>query len=254
MFDNGLTMKQQVDRISRTVYFEIWRIKSIHQFLTTDATTTLAMFLVLSCLDYNNSLLAGIPQKPVNKVQHVMNCAAHLACKDPRCEDVDLWICTGCQRNAKYYTRLLQSATAWSIALLLLTHLTSLNCTSHHALSTPLQTISSFIFQTDARNVKDSAPFLSLVTPSGTISLSLCNMLKFCLPLSHSSRPTISWSLTPNISNSLQPASCKCMCVCVCVCACVRACVRVCVWVRACVSACMCVRARACVHSVESEA
>ena len=90
MFDSGLTMKQQVYRICQTVYFEIWRIKLIHQFLTTEATTTLAMFLVLSCLDYNNSLLAGIPQKPANKVQHVMNCAAHLACNDPRCEDVDL--------------------------------------------------------------------------------------------------------------------------------------------------------------------
>ena len=29
---------------------------------------------------------------------------------------------------------------------------------------------------------KDSAPFLSLVLPSGTISLSLCDMLKLCLP------------------------------------------------------------------------
>ena len=90
MFHNGLTMKQQAERTCQIAYFEIRRIRLIHQFLTTEATTTLAMFLVLSCLDYNNSLLAGIPQKPANKVQHVMNCAAHLACNDPRCEDVDL--------------------------------------------------------------------------------------------------------------------------------------------------------------------
>ena len=66
MFDNGLTMKQQVNRICQTAYFEI-RI-SIRQFLTTEATKTLVMSLVLSHLDYCNSLLAAIPHKPVNKM------------------------------------------------------------------------------------------------------------------------------------------------------------------------------------------
>ena len=45
MFVNGLTMKQQVDRICQSAYFEIRRIGSIRQFLTTEATETL-----LSCL------------------------------------------------------------------------------------------------------------------------------------------------------------------------------------------------------------
>ena len=49
-------------------------------------------------LDYFNSLLAGIPQKLVNKVQRVMNCAVRLVCKAPKREHVtpSLWICTGC--------------------------------------------------------------------------------------------------------------------------------------------------------------
>ena len=38
----------------------------------------------------------------------------------------------------------------------------------------------------DKRNFKDSAPFLSSVLPSGTISLSLCDMLKFRLFFSKS--------------------------------------------------------------------
>ena len=41
MFVNGLTMKQQADRICQTAYFEIRRIGSIRQFLTTEATKTL---------------------------------------------------------------------------------------------------------------------------------------------------------------------------------------------------------------------
>ena len=39
-------------------------------------------------LDYCNSLLAGIPQKLINKLQCVMNCAARLVCKVPKREHV----------------------------------------------------------------------------------------------------------------------------------------------------------------------
>ena len=122
----------------------------------------------------------------------------------------------------------------------------TLNCTPHHALSAPLLIIAYFVFQTDARHFRDSAPFLSLVPLSGTISLSLCDMLcKLCLPSSHSSTFTFSLSLTFNTSNCLQPARSKCVCVCVraCVRACVGACVRACVYVRACVRVRMFVRA-----------
>ena len=41
-------------------------------------TKTLVTSLVLSRLDYCNSLLAGIPQNLLHKIQKVMNGAAHL--------------------------------------------------------------------------------------------------------------------------------------------------------------------------------
>ena len=63
MFDNGLTMKQQVDRICQNAYSEIQRIRVIRQFLATEATELIGMSLVLSHLDYSNSLLAGILKK-----------------------------------------------------------------------------------------------------------------------------------------------------------------------------------------------
>ena len=62
MFYSGLTMKQQVDRICQTAYFEIRRIGSIRHFLTTEATKILVTSLVLSRLDYCNFLLDGIPK------------------------------------------------------------------------------------------------------------------------------------------------------------------------------------------------
>ena len=58
----------------------------------------------------------------------------------------------------------------------------SLKCTPLHALSTPLLTLAPSILRTDVTSSKDSTPFLSLVLPSGTLSLSLCNMLTLCLP------------------------------------------------------------------------
>ena len=52
------------------------------------ATKNLVTSLVLPRLDYCNSLLAGIPQKLVNKVQRVMNCAARLVCEASKREHV----------------------------------------------------------------------------------------------------------------------------------------------------------------------
>ena len=49
MFDSGLTMKQQVDRICQTAYFEIRRIGSARQFLITETTKKFLSHL-LYCL------------------------------------------------------------------------------------------------------------------------------------------------------------------------------------------------------------
>ena len=39
-----------------------------------------------------------------------------------------------------------------------------------------------FVLRTDVKDSKDNAPFLLPLLLSGTISLSLCDMLKLCLP------------------------------------------------------------------------
>ena len=57
------------------------RISSIRHYLSTDATKTLVCAFVLSKLDYCNSLLAGLPQKSLDRLQHIQNNAARLVCK-----------------------------------------------------------------------------------------------------------------------------------------------------------------------------
>ena len=63
IFDDKLSMKQQVSKIRQSAYLELRRNSSIRHVLTVDATKTLVTSLVLSRLDYCNSLLSGIPQQ-----------------------------------------------------------------------------------------------------------------------------------------------------------------------------------------------
>ena len=108
---------------------------------------TLVMSLVFSCLDYCNSLLACISQKLVNRIQHVMNCAAHLVCKAPRGKHVsphpvDLhWLPVECRLEYK-------------IATICYSVITCAALVHPIALSAPLLIIAYFVFRTDANKFK----------------------------------------------------------------------------------------------------
>ena len=62
VFYDKLSMKQQVcKKRCQSTYLELRRISSIRHVVTVDATKTLVTSLVLSRLEYCNSLLSGIP-------------------------------------------------------------------------------------------------------------------------------------------------------------------------------------------------
>ena len=88
IFDDRLSMKQQVSKICQSAYLELCRISSIRHVLTVDATKTLVTSLVLSCLDYCNSLLSGIPQQLNGRLQKVPNNSALLIFKTSKCTHV----------------------------------------------------------------------------------------------------------------------------------------------------------------------
>ena len=80
--DKDLSTKEHINFIGKTTSLEIRRISTIRHYLTDDATKILAVSLVLSRIDYCNSLLAGLPQSLVGKLQKVQNSAARLVVRE----------------------------------------------------------------------------------------------------------------------------------------------------------------------------
>ena len=63
-------------------------LSCVYIFLTTQATQTLVCSLVLSRLDYCNSLVSGCPQYLLDKLPKVQNAAARLVCKAKKSDHI----------------------------------------------------------------------------------------------------------------------------------------------------------------------
>ena len=74
--------------VCRAAYLELRRINSIRNLLSVDVVKTLVCSLVLSRLDYCNSLLVGLPQYLIKRLQEVQNAAARSILKTPRSEHI----------------------------------------------------------------------------------------------------------------------------------------------------------------------
>ena len=74
--------------VCRVAYLELRRINSIQNLLSVDAVKTLVCSLVLSHLNYCNSLLVGLPQYLIKRLQGVQNAAARSMLRTPRSEHI----------------------------------------------------------------------------------------------------------------------------------------------------------------------
>ena len=59
-------------------FLALRQIKSIKKCLSYDSLRTLAVALILSRIDYSNTLLAGLPEKQLCRVQSLINTTARL--------------------------------------------------------------------------------------------------------------------------------------------------------------------------------
>ena len=74
--DETLSMDAHIKYLCRILFCQLRRIGKIRSFLSTDAANKLAVSLILSRLDYCNSLLAGLPDNKLIKLQRIQNHAA----------------------------------------------------------------------------------------------------------------------------------------------------------------------------------
>ena len=75
--DSTLSLHQHVLNICKRAFLELQCINSIRNFLTIDAIKILVCSLVLLCIDYCNSLLSGLPQCLLKKIQYVQKCCSN---------------------------------------------------------------------------------------------------------------------------------------------------------------------------------
>ena len=83
-FDSKFQFQTHINKTCQSAFYYIYNIRRIRKFLSFEAAKTLVQALVISRLDYCNSVLYGIPAIHTNKLQRVQNAAARLLTNKPR--------------------------------------------------------------------------------------------------------------------------------------------------------------------------
>ena len=86
--DNQLTMTAHVTHLSRSCFDQLRQLRSIRRFITSDATLTLVHAFISSRLDYCNSLMYGIAENQLDKLQRIQNTAARLVAGVKKCDHI----------------------------------------------------------------------------------------------------------------------------------------------------------------------
>ncbi len=93
-----LTFKEHIAKTARSCRFALHNIRKIRPFLTEHAAQLLVQALVISRLDYCNTLLAGLPSNTIKPLQMIQNAAARLVFSEPkRAHVTPLFICSSHQ-------------------------------------------------------------------------------------------------------------------------------------------------------------
>ena len=77
-FYQALLLTDHVNRLVRSCYYQLRRIKSVRQALPTAAAIQLVNSFIISRIDYCNSIFAATPSNQLDHVQSVLNVAARL--------------------------------------------------------------------------------------------------------------------------------------------------------------------------------
>ena len=76
--DETLSMHEHISNTCKNAYYQLRKIRSISAFLPQSAVIQLVVSLILSRVDYCNSLLAGLPTSEIRRLQQILNSSARL--------------------------------------------------------------------------------------------------------------------------------------------------------------------------------
>jgi len=82
-FDQTINLQKQVSESCRSAWFHLRNIGKIRQYLDKESTERLIHAFITSKLDVNNSLLYGLPDTLLQRLQRVQNSAARMLTRTP---------------------------------------------------------------------------------------------------------------------------------------------------------------------------
>jgi len=86
--DSELAMKEHVAKIAAACFYHIRRLRQVRRRVGQEVTQQLVPALIMSQLDYCNSVLAGLPTSTLQPLQRVQNAAARLVFRLSRSDHV----------------------------------------------------------------------------------------------------------------------------------------------------------------------
>ena len=78
MFDSTMNFEKHISEICKSAFFHIRNISQVRRYLSTESTRTLVNAFVTSRIDSCNSLLYGLPNYLIQRLQYALNSAARL--------------------------------------------------------------------------------------------------------------------------------------------------------------------------------
>ena len=88
VLDSTLSMQAHVGQVTKSCYYQLRNIGQIRRSINEGACKTLVHALVTSRIDYCNSLLYGLPQTVVQRLQRVQNCAARIVSRTKKYDHI----------------------------------------------------------------------------------------------------------------------------------------------------------------------
>ena len=88
IIDRSLSMEANVNTIIRSMYCQMRKVSKLRQYLDESSCAKVVNSLITSRLDYNNSLLYGLPKTLLHRLQVAQNQAARLVTRTRRREHI----------------------------------------------------------------------------------------------------------------------------------------------------------------------